>query len=81
METHFEKEEDMAKRVKYPKCEELEQSHQTIIDKMNAMMKTCKSLDELRPQLQDNFSTWIKQHVLTMDKDLATYIKSKRKVD
>jgi hemerythrin len=81
METHFEREEGMAKRVRYPKCEEMAQAHQAVIDKMNHMMKTCKSIDELRPKLYDIFSAWLSQHVLVLDKDLALYIKNKRKVD
>jgi hemerythrin-like metal-binding protein len=81
MEAHFEKEELAAKQVRYPKCEEMARAHQVIVNKMNAMMKTCKSLNELRPKLHEIFSTWITQHVLAMDKDLAQYIKEKRKVD
>jgi hemerythrin len=81
METHFEKEEVLAKEFGFPQSEELSEAHQYIVDKMNAMLRVCTSIEELQPKLHAIFSEWLKDHVLTLDKDLAAYIKENRKTE
>jgi hemerythrin len=81
METHFEQEERLAKRIGYPQYDKQVKSHQQIVDQMNAMMTTCKSFTELRPKLHEIFSQWVRQHVMTLDKDLALFIKNRQSTE
>ncbi len=81
MESHFEREERLAKQVGYPGYDAQVNAHQMIVDRMNAMMKSCKTFEELRPKLHEIFSQWIEQHILVMDKDLALFIKNKHSLE
>jgi hemerythrin len=81
MEFHFEREEHLAKDSLYPQYDAQVRAHRSFIAKMNDMMTSCTTLEELRPRLYEIFYDWFKQHILTLDKDLALFIKNKRQDD
>jgi hemerythrin len=73
MEFHFQREERLAKDIGYPKQEAHAKAHRIIIEEMNAMMISCTTFEDLRPQLHKIISGWIEHHVFTMDKDIAQF--------
>jgi hemerythrin-like metal-binding protein len=81
MEKHFDKEERLAKLIGDPKYDAHVKAHQLIIAKMNAMMTSCKTFEDLRPTLHEIFSNWVQRHIPSMDRDLALFIKSKHSIE
>jgi hemerythrin len=77
MEFHFKREERLAKEARYPKYEAHVKAHQLIIKKMNDMMTSCVTIEELQPMLHEILSSWIHNHVAILDKDIAQFIQNR----
>jgi hemerythrin len=73
MEYHFIREEEYAEIIKYPKLDFLKKSHSEIIVKMNTMMKSNLTLNDICNQLRQILVPWIINHMIKVDRDLGRY--------
>jgi hemerythrin len=74
MQTHFAHEEDVMERIGYPHREAHAALHQEIVATMNALLKNCATLAELREKLRSFLVQWLRTHVIEEDGKLTEHI-------
>lgn len=79
MEHHFRHEEELMGRIGYPQLAEHTRCHHQISDNMTHLLRTTRDLKDYASQLQHAMFDWVLTHVINEDRQVGTYLKSRRR--
>lgn len=76
---HFQREEGLMEKEGYPGLAEQRHEHEELIRKVEAIQKKAESTpdDEFSNDVLGFIDSWIRNHILGLDLDLARYIRAK----
>jgi hemerythrin len=78
MRTHLSHEEEMMRRLDYPKLKVHTQEHQEIIARLNVISLKIANENLVKADLEDLLGDWFLAHMETADTELARFVKASR---
>ncbi|WP_166739655.1 bacteriohemerythrin [Campylobacter sp. US33a] len=76
MKTHFKDEEELMKKIHYPKYDEHILAHKNIIGKMVKTIQNAKSTNDLKESLYNITQKWLLNHILEEDMQIEQHIQN-----
>lgn len=80
---HFEEEEKFMDKYNYPRVREHKEEHEKVLAEMAYFLQISRSvfgLKMLKSYYLQKLPEWFELHLLSMDSDLAAYLKDKIKI-
>lgn len=75
MDTHFKDEEAYMASISYPLLDEHKKLHHEIIENLNKIVKSKKSIPELQANMKYAAQKWLAEHILEHDMKIISWSK------
>ena len=76
MDVHFKNEEAYMASISYPLLKEHKKLHDDIISNLNTILKTKKTIQELRESIKYAAQKWLAEHILEHDVKIIAWSKT-----